>query len=581
MDSYLVFLRSRFRLHAVVLRGIPLFLAIILADFSLSAWQLPEDRSPTTNSIPWLGLAGVPGGIPERTRVFVNVLTTKNPLYQATADGVSDCTSAISNAIYACPPEEVIYLPAGKYRINGRLAFSWKGNFSLRGDGSRTELLAFGGNNGVLEFGSSDYPRPTEGVPIQSGAVKGSTRIVVPGTTGFAVGKLVRVEQSDPDFVFVANGKPGGALMSTMHRVTAVSPTTVSFWPPLVLGLTNSPRAVPHKLGPVTGVGIENLKFNLTNSSCSSALYFLQTWGCWVKNVEIVGSNGRQIWWIRSSACETRDSFIHGLRSFGPNREGIDLYGDSCWNLVENNILDGIGVTIGDWMGGCSGNVVAFNYILNMNSGSDVAGGSINFNHAPHNVMNLAEGNVGQMGRSDGYYGSSSHGTMFRNHFSGQYPPGIKLQRAVSLERWSYWFSIAACVLGVEGAGQVYSSDISGESRPLIYRFGYPNMGNSGFSAINPPSNDVQALDRKVESTALLVANFDYATGSTVNPEPDLPQSLYLSEKPAWWGAHPWPPIGSDLTPMVGKIPAQVRYDFNKDRPPAPQDLKVRNPAPD
>jgi hypothetical protein len=41
-----------------------------------------------------------------------------------------------------------------------------------------------------------------------------------------------------------------------------------------------------------------------------------------------------------------------------------------------------------------------------------------------------------------------------------------------------------------------------------------------------------------------------------------LPASLYLTAKPAWWpSASPWPWAGSDLTPMVGTLPAKARSD--------------------
>jgi hypothetical protein len=38
--------------------------------------------------------------------------------------------------------------------------------------------------------------------------------------------------------------------------------------------------------------------------------------------------------------------------------------------------------------------------------------------------------------------------------------------------------------------------------------------------------------------------------------------SFYLHGKAAWWpSASPWPWAGSDLTPMVGTLPAKDRSD--------------------
>ena len=67
--------------------------------------------------------------------------------------------------------------------------------------------------------------------------------------------------------------------------------------------------------------------------------------------------------------------------------------------------------------------------------------------------------------------------------------------------------------------------------------------------------------------------NFDYQNNATrweatelpsdvpVPADHRFPVSLYKQSKPSWWGTLPWPPIGTDVTPMVNKIPAQVRYE--------------------
>jgi hypothetical protein len=76
--------------------------------------------------------------------------------------------------------------------------------------------------------------------------------------------------------------------------------------------------------------------------------------------------------------------------------------------------------------------------------------------------------------------------------------------------------------------------------QPVIYRLGYPNMGNNGFSASNPPSNaDDGGHDPKVKDTILRHGNYDYETQSIVWDDAiadhQLPASLFKSAKPAWW----------------------------------------------
>jgi hypothetical protein len=40
-----------------------------------------------------------------------------------------------------------------------------------------------------------------------------------------------------------------------------------------------------------------------------------------------------------------------------------------------------------------------------------------------------------------------------------------------------------------------------------------------------------------------------------------LPKSLYLTEKPAWFGSLAWPAFGPDAAFEKNRIPAQVRFE--------------------
>jgi hypothetical protein len=63
-------------------------------------------------------------------------------------------------------------------------------------------------------------------------------------------------------------------------------------------------------------------------------------------------------------------------------------------------------------------------------------------------------------------------------------------------------------------------------------------------------------------------------------PDHTIPNSLYLSGRPSWWGNLPWPPIGPDLTPMVGQIPAQVRFLAMSTPTPTPTASPTSTPTP-
>ena len=189
--------------------------------------------------------------------------------------------------------------------------------------------------------------------------------------------------------------------------------------------------------------------------------------------------------------------------------------------------------------------------------------------------MNLWEGNVGNGLHADLFHGSSSHITVFRNRLIG-HQTGYDMSRAVNLDKKQYYYNIVGNVLGDPAIPNwVYEMDTSNSdsSSYVIYRLGFnwPNSSTAGF-------------DPNVKATTLRHGNYDYATGSVVwdgsISDRDLPDSYYLTRKPAWWGPLHWPPIGPDLTPMVGKIPAQVRFESSGGdmgaKPAAPTHLTIQ-----
>ena len=94
---------------------------------------------------------------------------------------------------------------------------------------------------------------------------------------------------------------------------------------------------------------------------------------------------------------------------------------------------------------------------------------------------------------------------------------------------------------------------------------------------------DNQKRDRNVPATIIRHGNFDYVNNAVVwdpnIPDHTIPNSLYLSGRPSWWGNLPWPPIGPDLNPMVGLIPAQVRYQGIVGGTPTPTPTPISTPT--
>lgn len=541
--------------------------ANIIPNDRLAAW------SPQGNT-------GVPGGIPNRTEIGA---TVDAALY---GTGNVDASAAIGAAIDACLPGKVVYIPAGTYRIDTMIYRPYAQQITIRGAGTGRTIL-IGNTSKLIRLGDSDWPRPTTGLPISSGASKGSTNLTVADASSIRIGNLVRIEQDNLPYV-IASWAPqtNTRSMSGTFRVTAKTATTVTVSPPLPFTFESNPSLVQYTIPPLVGTGIEDLTID-GSGIAGFPIEFYQAWGCWVKGVEILRSVSRQIFLYNFVNGEIRDNYIHDVIGGGPDHEGIDLYEDCSFNLIENNILynGGFpGITLGDSKGGCVGNVIGYNFVYAANTSSpSMAGADISVSHGPHNSFNLVEGNIAGGLLSDGYFGSTSHTTVVRNWFTATHPTATDNLIAINLGRWNNDFSLVGNILGSSSfsLSGLYAPETSfGYDQQVIYKLGFPNLGNNYYSLTwgptTPPdyrlqaSNDnpggqLQELDLNVKATLIRHGNYDYLTRTTKwDPSistQTIPSSLYYDSRPAWWPSDvAFPSIGPDLTPMNGMNPAYKRF---------------------
>jgi len=543
---------------------------------------LDAEIIPASRRIDWsVGTTvGVPGGIPNRTTIGRNAVTD----YGADPTGVADSTRAVQNAINNTPIGQVAYVPSGTYRISGNI--TPRSNVTLRGAGmGLTILKPEGGGNGTIQ-NSGDWPVPSPTMAILAGATKGSSSVTVNTTAGAAVNKLITISAITPPYAFYNtltygsgpsyNGLDDTRLLNSTHYVTSIRGKTINFSPPLPIDMANAPKITSWGHIILTGFGIENITFNMMNATAAAPIFLAQPYSCWIKSVEVANTRSRQMWFYQMVNCEIRECYVHDTVGTGPNHEGIDLTLECCFNLIEDNICINAGkpaIILGDWGGGCTGNVIGYNFVHNANTTASPVEYSISVNHGPHNVMNLVEGNVGQGVNSDGYYGSASHNTFFRNYLSGDYPSNVDWPITVQMCKWSYYMNFVGNVLGTSGAGQIYhatGSDYSNNVK-VIWQLGYPNTGNVSYSGTydgtpTTPGNasPTVLLDLAVDGSIIRHGNFDYVTNRTIwDPsiaDRALPNSLYLGRKPSWWGWSQWPAIGPDLKPMISQIPAEIRF---------------------
>jgi hypothetical protein len=312
-----------------------------------------------------------------------------------------------------------------------------------------------------------------------------------------------------------------------------------------------------------------------------------QGYGCWVKNVAVRNAPNYHVSVDGCVQCEVRHCTMAKRKAaLGPNGAGI-LVGVTSFCLFEDNAIAETFPHVE--VNGSSGNVVAYNYCDDTGIQGDLLGCTINSNHGAHSCFNLYEGNYAPKFQSDGYHGSASHDTVFRNWFHGTSTKTEQFWVCVNLNRFTRCYSIVGNVLGRKGDGWLYDNAENGfgYDQHFIYIFGMPNMGNGGFSGgkvqpskgtywadwekllaadrgKGPGPGGFQEIDLDVQATTLLKGNYNCRDNGVPESEAlgggALPKSLYLKAKPAWFGDLNWPPFGPDTDFEKNKLPAQVRF---------------------
>ncbi len=529
---------------------------------------------------------GIPGGIPQRATIFANV---KNSPFRAKGDGVTDDTSAIQRAIDDCPNGQVVYLPEGIYRLTSELRIEGK-SIVLRGAGQRrTRLRSDAAVGNILSIsGAGGTYFPTN---IVSGFTKDSTAITVQSASSLSVGDYIVIYQDNDPTIPVDPTGCGGTCnwcglydnsshaMTQVARISAKNGNTLTLSRPLYYTFKASLNPEVQKLSMMSGAGVEDLFMEMSQAG-SGTRHAIQISGCancWVRNVETYRIRNHHVNIRYSYGNEVRQCYFHhGWGSYpGDWAYGVTLYFVNSDHLVEDNIFYVLRHSM-VLEGGGSGNVFAYNYSRDSqgNVGDNWMFADM-ITHGAHPYMNLFEGNIVVQLDFDSYWGSSSHNTAFRNWIERRSnPPDDRVTDAlfaVVLGAKNRHHNIVGNVLCHAGCSGVYQapSYVNAE----IWHLGY----------LCPSSQNPS--DPGVSTSLIRHGNFDYVTNATAweagIADRSLPPSYYLSSKPSFFGSLPWPAIGSDLTPMVGRLPAKVRFDAMTDPlPPPDPSLPVHSSAP-
>lgn len=548
-------------------------------------------------------------GIPDTSGwTTINV---KDAPYSATGNGSTDDTSAIQAAIDAAGENYIIYFPAGTYRFT-TLSCYMTDRILLKGAGAKnTILMCYGsGSSPAINIaGGDDAVGP---YTISSGATKGSTSIVVSSTTGLSVGDIVTIYPDIPagfcsDYGTVQAGVArldiestyppqdedyegwsynGATYPRTGHssncqwydgfgqlvEIDAINGTTLTLVEPLYYDYSDSTPKLK-KRGPfIETAGVESMKVQF-HSTAAAGTHLIRLWyahNCWVKNCELYYTRSHGIYTRYSKSCEITKNYLHHGVSYAGSMSYLISFADyNSDHLVYDNIVrHGRHHIV--FEGGGQGCVIGYNYSLDTQGDTEGWLFSDLGNHGRHQYMNLWEGNDAGGLEFDSIHGSSSHNIVLRNTFTGkgvndEAPEGYTAARiCMKVAKNSIYHSFVGNVLGYDGAatdGYDYENyEQYDYDRHMIY------FGATGDTASLISDNPEFEFPWSMPAaTRIMHGNYDYADEEikwdTDYPDHTIVDSLYLSEKPSWFGTYTWPPIGPDVSGYVTDIPAKARYE--------------------
>jgi hypothetical protein len=501
----------------------------------------------------------------------------------------------LNSFLAACPEGQVVQLAPGTYLVPSVVTLT-KG-VVLRGAGSGGAAnggttIVMTGKGPALAIGSSGdracysggYGAPSA---VLEDAVKETSRVRVGANASqFAPGDLALLDQVDDASIQEGNctyfKRVDKRSVEERVEVLAVDPAggTITLSSPLHWTFKS---AAPYlaQISKVTQpvvrwAGIESVAIQGgTNPGypgqtaggidVSNAAY------SWIKDVQTDGTiGGMHVAMTGAFRVVVRDSDFHNSASYG---FGADCYGvvlrcGAADNLVENNIARYMNKPILFSASG-GGNVVGYNYADN-SWATPPTWQELNIDtHCAFPHMELIEGNYAPHVGATITHGNAGYMTFFRNYSSSQFAPpavfGSSASQtgnvaALQLDSGDIDMTAIGNVLGSSPAtdratAPVTRSSIgSGPGEPCIFEIG-DNASHSGVGAA-----DV------AYKTLWWHGNFDTVSNKTAwSPSiatRALPASLYRVARPAWWPVgQAWPWAGSDLSPMVGALPAKTRSD--------------------
>lgn len=467
--------------------------------------------------------AGVRNGIPD-------IEVTKSLTAE---DLANNAQMIIQKALDELATPGALLLPEGEFTIQEPIRL--RSGVVLRGMGAgKTILRAEIASKG--DFDPNDRPamgairiegnRHTKTVELIDGFHRGSTSIETKEPVHFKSGDWILIfSENDPELMYTDERWErdwAQQLLAQIVRVTKVDHNTVSFDTPLRLTLKSSLNPRVRQIKPIENAGIENLTVYRADNLNDNIIGIEAAVNSWVRGSETINATRSHIWINYSRFITIESNHTHRAQHFGGGGQG---YGIVTGNvavdcLIQDNILHQFRHSLMT-KAGSNGNVFAYNYSFDRRR--EPVGAPLLCDisiHGHYSHHNLFEGNVVEHAVFADFWGPTGpRTTMFRN---------IVL-RSIELRDHSHDALLIGNAIGPEGI------TTDGTSKRTVM------FGNYVYEA-EPAYHPVEVSQ--------------------------LPDSLYLSEKPSFWTESlKWPPVNpAEGLPNQRVIPAQLRYD-NQTRP--------------
>jgi hypothetical protein len=573
---------------------------------------IPTDADATRPATVWL-----PSGNPYAG------FSVNPAIGNGTIDATSAINNALNSAASAASASarKIVLLAPGTYRTTGIINLG-RSNVTLRGSGPRTIIdHRAAADYAAIAIGHSvdDYST-TPVVNVVGGAAKGAAQITVADASRFNVGDILQIDQladgsesgpagwvwkldswwsmRSPYADFPGGGGLQGKFPDSPNgyrpiaqriEVLAKSGNVLTIYDPGTRRGSPLHVAFPAAMDPevwraaggthdvVRYTGLEDLTvWSAAKEGDAKDMVVMNGAAySWIKNVETDGSkntwSGRHIH-LQTAVyrAEVRGSYSHHSSNYyqGSNAYGIIYSGSDC--LIEDNIVRELNKPVlGETSGG--GNVIAYNYADEAviesltNSWQETA---INMSHASFCHSDLFEGNHTPNLGVDSTHGNNGWGVFFRNWVTGRNGSGRTeaYLRAIFVDGWSREMTSVGNVLG-SPSFFVRSTiiDPASGTNPLG-NASYYTLGSNAWELGTGRKRGADYMDDG-QAARLFHRHLDvYYTSrqpydNPSNPVKTLPDSLYLTSKPAFFGALPWPWVNPGGAVKVHTLPARDRFE--------------------